>query len=240
MPALRKTLGDLRIDRLDLYLMHWPIALRPGVFVPEGADDFKSLDDVPLVETWRAMEACRRAGLCRYIGLSNFSVKKLRGIIEGATIKPVMNQVEAHPFLGQTSLVDACRSEGVLVTAYSPLGSRDRPAVLTRENEPSLLENPTVAEIARQRGLSPAQVLIAWAINRGTIVIPKSVDPDRLRENFDAAHVTLDTEAMTALAGLDRHYRFVLGSFWEVDGGPYTVADLWDETQAAAKMEPSP
>ncbi|MHC4990800.1 MAG: aldo/keto reductase [Planctomycetota bacterium] len=228
-PALRKTLDDLQLETLDLYLIHWPVVLRHGVLGPKTPDDYLSLEDVPLIETWRAMEACQQAGLCRHIGVSNFSARKLRGIIEGATIRPAMNQVEAHPFLQQSALVAYCRSEGVLVTAYSPLGSPDRPAGMVLEQEPSLLDDPVVVEIADRRSLMPAQVLIAWAINRGTVVIPKSVNPERLRQNYQAAGVELDDADMAALARLDRHHRFVHGAFWEMKGAPYTRAGIWDE-----------
>jgi alcohol dehydrogenase (NADP+) len=213
-PALRRTLDDLQLDALDLYLVHWPVALRPGVIVPEKPEDFRSLEDVPLTETWGAMEACQRKGLCRHIGVSNFSAAKLRSLLATATVRPVMNQVEAHPLLQQNDLVELCRREGVLVTAYSPL---------------SLLEHPAIGAIAERRGLSSAQVLIAWAINRGTVCIPKSVDPGRLRQNFEAADVELDEQEMASIAALDRHFRYVTGAFWEMKGAPYTVAALWDE-----------
>jgi alcohol dehydrogenase (NADP+) len=228
-PALERSLESLRLDYLDLYLMHWPVALRRGVLVPRRGEDFLTLEEVPLAETWAAMEDCVGAGLCRAIGVSNFSARKLAGILEAARVRPAVNQIEAHPFLQQPELLSYCRSEGVHVTAYSPLGSADRPSVLKRDREPSLLDDPIVGAIANKHARTPAQVLIAWSLGRDTSVIPKSVDPRRLRENFAAAEVRLDDEDMTRLARLDRHFRFLLGGFWTIPGSPYTLAGLWDE-----------
>ncbi|MDX2305698.1 MAG: aldo/keto reductase [Microscillaceae bacterium] len=105
----------------------------------------------------------------------------------------------------------------------------DRPARLLQENEPSLMEHPVVLEVAQVHGCTPAQVLIRWGIQRGTSVIPKSVNPERLRQNFEAQFIELSEETMQKLAALDVHYRFINGRFWEAVGGVYTVANLWDE-----------
>ena len=229
LPALEKTLSDLQLDYLDLFLIHWPVALSKGVVVPERGEDFRSLEVVPLSTTWKAMEACRKQGLCRHIGVSNFSVKKLTALIAESSTVPAMNQVESHPFLQQHELMDYCRRENILVTAYSPLGSRDRPAMLIQEDEPNLLDHPLIHQIAEKQGITAAQTLIGWALNRGTIVIPKSTDPGRLRENFAAAEIELPPQDMTAIAALDRHYRYVDAHFWEMEGSSYTVATVWDE-----------
>ena len=228
-PALKQTLEDLQLDYLDLYLVHWPIALKKGKLMPERAKDLIPLDKLPLAETWQGMEAAQQAGLTRQIGVSNLSVKKLRALCETATVRPSMNQVELHPYLAQLELLSTCSELGVGLTAYSPLGSQDRPEALRVEGERNLLADPLVIEIAEGIGATPAQVLLAWALQRGTAVIPKSVNPGRLAENLAAAELTLGPMDRQRLGALDAHRRYVTGDFWAVSGGPYTLANLWDE-----------
>jgi alcohol dehydrogenase (NADP+) len=229
MPALEKTLADLRLDYLDLYLIHWPIAHRHGVAFPESPKDFVAPEDAPLAATWAAMEEAVDRGLCRYIGVSNFSVPKIRALLETARIRPAADQVESHPFLAQNGLAAFCRENGIVYTAYSPMGSRDRPDWLKHEDEPVPLQDPTILAIAEKNGITAGQVLLAWALQRDTCAIPKSSNPDRLRENFAAARITLDPADMETLNGLDRHYRLVDGSFFCPPGSPYTLQSLWDE-----------
>lgn len=228
-PALEKQLADLRLDYLDLYLIHWPVAIEPGVLFLERAEQLISLEEVPLLETWQALEDCVGAGLCRHIGVSNHSARNIKGIVAGASIRPAVNQVELHPYLQQRGLLDWCRKEGVLVTAYSPLGSKDRPARMKKPDEPELLKDPVVVSIAERLGVTPAQVLIGWAVQRGTIAIPKSVSPARMAENLAAAELEIPETDMQLIAGLDRGYRFVDGAFWAIEDSPYTVEDLWGE-----------
>lgn len=226
-PALEKTLSDLQLDRLDLYLMHWPVALKPGVWFPETADDLLGLDEVPLLETWRALEACQQAGLTTHIGVSNFSARKIEDLADQATVPISVNQVELHPYLAQDDLVTRCAARGVHCTAYSPLGSPDRPDALKKSGEPDLLAHPVIGDLAKQLDASPAQVLLAWAIHRGTSVIPKSVNAERMAQNLAAAGLTLSDDQVAAIAGLDAGYRYIDGSFWAPEGSPYTLDDLW-------------
>lgn len=228
-PALEKTLSDLRLDYLDLFLVHWPVAFRRELLFPGSGTDMIGPDTLPLSATWRAMEALVGDGLCRHIGVSNFSVPKLEALLGTARRKPEVNQVELHPYLQQPGMLDFCRRNGIHLTAYSPLGSPDRPAALKAADEPALLADPAVAAIAKRRGLAPAQVLIAWAIGRETAVIPKSISPERMRQNLAAAGVTLTAGEMAAIGELDRHRRYVDGTFWTQPGSPYTLAGLWDE-----------
>ena len=228
-PALEQTLARLGLDYLDLYLVHWPVALRHGKLLPEQPEDFVALSEIPLAATWAAMEDVAADGLARNIGVSNFSARKLEELIDDARVLPAVDQVELHPYLQQPALLDVCDRLGVVLTAYSPLGSGDRPARLREPDEPRLLDDPGIAAIAAAHGVSPAQVLIAWAIARGTAVIPKSVDPGRLAQNFAAAELRLSKADMAAIAELDRARRYVSGSFWAMPGGPYTLASLWDE-----------
>ena len=225
---LRQTLSDLRVQYLDLYLVHWPVVLKPEIGFPSSGADFLSLEQVPIKETWQALEGCAEAGLSKHIGVSNFSVKKINDLLEYCTIRPAANQVEGHPFLQQKQLLDFCQRENIIVTAYSPLGSLDRPARLIKETDPLIIRHPLILELAEEYGVSAAQILISWAICRGTAVIPKSSNPDRLRENFRAADLELASETMMKIAELDQHLRYIDGTIWTLPGSPYTLENLWD------------
>ena len=224
--ALKNTLADLRLDYLDLYLIHWPVATRPDVIFPRKADDFFSLTEMPLNETWAGMEDCVESGLAKHIGVSNFSIKKIEAL-NNAKIRPEVNQIELHPYLQQEEMLNYCKKHNIYLTAYSPLGSGDRPEAMKAANEPSLLENSTVVNIAQAHGCNAAQVLLKWAIERGTSVIPKSTNPGRLAENLDAANLKLGNQEMAELAKLERGFRYVNGEFWTLEGSPYTLAELW-------------
>ncbi|MFN2353319.1 MAG: aldo/keto reductase [Desulfopila sp.] len=228
-PALKKSLKDLQLEYLDLYLIHWPVAFRPQVFFPKGPEDYLKPGEVPIIETWQAMEECVEQGLIRQIGVCNFSSKKLGDLLDRATIAPMMNQIELHPYLQQEDMLRFCRDKDVLLTAYSPLGSVDRPKGMKKQDEPSLLENPVIVEIGARHNISSAQVLIGWALQRDTVVIPKSVNQERLQQNVAAADVVLDDEGMQAIKNLDMHYRYVDGGFFAAPGSGYTVAGIWDE-----------
>jgi len=228
-PALETTLRNLQLDYLDLYLMHWPVALKPGVPFPKSADDMVSLKELPVETTWAAMETLVDNNQTRQIGVSNFSVKKLQDLIGKARYKPAMNQIELHPYLQQNDMLAFCKEQGIALTGYSPLGSFDRPAGMKADDEPVLLEDPVILEIADRHGASPAQVLISWALHRDTVVIPKSVNPERLKQNLAAAELSLSDADMDAIRTLDKHRRYVDGGFWAQPGSDYTLANLWDE-----------
>jgi len=137
IPALQQTLLDLQLDYLDLFLIHWPVVLKKEVSFPQKAADYLSLEEVPIAETWQAMETALKQGLCKHIGVSNFSQRKLAALRNDCTQKPEVNQVESHPYLQQKDLLDYCNSEGILLTAYSPLGSGDRAQGMKKQDEPS-------------------------------------------------------------------------------------------------------
>lgn len=227
-PALKKTLADLQLSYLDLYLIHWPVAWKNAGF-PKSAEDTIPLDVLPLSKTWEAMEKMVEKGLCRHIGVCNLSVPKMQKLLDSARIKPEMNQIELHPYLPQTAILDFCSKNRILNTAHSPLGSGDRAAVLKSPDEPVLLDDPTIAAIARRRNVTPAQVLISWSTQRGIAVIPKSVHSSRLKENLAAADVVLTEEDMQEIAGITRVQRYMTGNFLVFEGSTYSMASIWDE-----------
>jgi alcohol dehydrogenase (NADP+) len=227
-PAIETSLRKLRLDYLDLYLIHWPVALRLGVLLPAGPEDFLPLSAVPLESTWEAMVGLKQAGLTRQVGVSNFSKGQIARVQDATGETPAVNQIELHPYLQQSRLLEACDELGVAVTAYSPLGSPDSAAFMGRKDDVLLAEHPTIISIAEAHGATPGQVLIAWALGRGTSVIPKSVNPGRIAENWGARELTLTLADMTAIGALDRHQRMVDGRFWFV-GETYSAETLWDE-----------
>lgn len=228
-PSILKTLDELQLDYLDLYLVHWPVAVRKGLFLPETADDLISLSDIPLTKTWAAMEKLVDNGLARHIGVSNFSTTKLTDLLNVARIKPEANQVELHPYLQQRKLVDFCQENRIHVTAYSPLGSKDRPDRLKEEGEPTLLMDPVILGLAEQHSVTPAQILLSWAVHQGIVAIPKSTSSKRLKENLAAAQIQLGREDLDKIEKLDRHRRYYSGSAWTIAGSDYTMESLWDE-----------
>jgi len=221
-PALKKTLSDLKLNYLDLYLIHWPVAFKPGLEgFPENDDDFLSLDEAPLAETWNAMLDSKKHGLIKHAGVSNFSIKKLEQLTNVTGTTPSVNQVELHPYLQQNELLEYCKKNGIHITAYSPLGSTDRPDALKADDEPSLLENETIIKIAEKHNATPAQILIQWHVERGTSVIPKSTNPGRIRENLHSQEFTFDEADMNQIKSLDRHFRFINGKFFETESNMY-------------------
>ena len=228
-PTLEITLDSLKLEYLDLYLIHWPVALINEVSYPQNGGEMVDLKHIPLTETWQGMIALKDKELTKHIGVSNFSIKKINQLIAETGICPEALQLELHPFLQQKNVLDFANANDIVLTGFCPLGSADRPVNRITEGEPKLFENKTILEIATDKGATPAQIMLAWAVNRGTSVIPKSVNPQRLKENLMAADIELLPSEMENLNNLDQHYRYIKGDFWCLEGSGYTLENLWDE-----------
>ncbi|MEM0895602.1 MAG: aldo/keto reductase [Verrucomicrobiota bacterium] len=216
--ACERSLNDLQLDELDLYLVHFPIALAfvpfeerypPGWFLdPDASEPSMSPIAVPYAETWAAMEELKKAGLVKRIGVCNLNISLLRDLLSYCSIRPAVHQVELHPLLNQQRLLRFCSAEQIAVTAFSPLGADSYiPLGMAGEHE-RLLDHPTITSTAGTHGRTPAQVLLRWAVQRGTVPIPKSQAPARLAENLAIHDFALSENEMAAIDGLDRHRRF--------------------------------
>ncbi|KAJ6014370.1 Aldo/keto reductase [Penicillium herquei] len=199
--AVNKSLADLQTDYLDLYLIHWPVAFRHSNETIQPVDAKTGLVDVidvPIKETWAVMERLVDQGKIRSIGVSNFTQSKIEELFKTAKIRPAVNQIEAHPYLQQREFLQWSKDNQILITAYSPLGNNIY-------NIPRAVDDDVVIETANQLGKTPAQVLISWAVDRGTAVLPKSVTAERIRSNFD--DFVLPDHAFEAIQSLEKHQR---------------------------------
>lgn len=216
--AAERSLSDLRLDYLDLYLIHFPIAQQfvdfqdrypPGWFFDPQADmPQMRFDQVPLSETWEAMEDLVKAGLVREIGVCNFGTALLRDLSSHARIQPAVLQIELHPYLTQEKLLRFCEQQGVRVTAFSPLGAGSYCELEMATPEESVLREPVVQAIAGNHQRTAAQIVLRWAIQRGTAVVPKTVSTERLLENWQAQDFVLTDREMQQINQLDRGRRF--------------------------------
>ncbi|CAH1269910.1 AKR1B10 [Branchiostoma lanceolatum] len=207
--CMMQSLADLGLDYVDLYLIHSPLSFKYGSSPFSGTPE-EVFDDVDYVDTWKAMEPFVDEGLAKSIGVSNFNSQQLERLLQNCRIKPAVNQVELHPYLAQQDLVDFCKRNNVLLTAYSALGAPARPKVFASgEEDPVLMDDPSVVAIAKKYGKSAAQVLIRYQLDRGVSVIPKSVTPSRIQANFDIMNFSLSKEDLASLGQLDRKLRYV-------------------------------
>ena len=230
IPAFQKTLKELQLKYLDLYLIHWPFPNHhdPGVNV-DARDPYA----VPYMhenymKTWRQMEKLVDMGLVKHIGTSNMSQAKLEMLLRDARVKPAANEMEIHPHFQQTELFQFCLNNDIVPIAFSPIGSPQRPDRDTTPDDTVDIEDPVIVEIARRHGVHPAVICIKWAAQRGQIPIPFSVVRDQYRGNLEAAVVDpLTDEEMAAIAGIDKNCRLIKGQvfLWQ---GAQSWEELWD------------
>ena len=189
-PAFEASCRRLQVDYIDCYLIHTPFAFQPGDNQdPRDAQGQVIYDDgVTLIETWRALESLVDEGRCKAIGLSDITLEKLQEIVAVARIKPAVVQVESHPYLPEWELLAFCKQHGIIVLAFAPLG---------HGMEPNVLEEPVITQIAQRVQKTPAQVALAWSLQRGVAFLTTSATPSHIRENFDIS--TLPQRAMVEI-----------------------------------------
>lgn len=216
--AMDQTLEDLGLDYLDLYLIHFPIALEfvpfetryppEWVFDPNAEIPMMKPAAVPLQDTWRAMETLVDSGLARHIGVCNYGVSLMRDLMNHARIAPAVLQIESHPYLTQDKLRRFCSEEDIAVTAFSPLGALSYLELDMASQSESVLQQQVVKDAAERHGKTAAQVVLRWGVQRGTAIIPKTSKVARLAENADLFDFQLAPEEMQAISGLNRNQRF--------------------------------
>lgn len=215
-PAIEKTLSDLRLDYLDLYLIHWPMATFDHGLETYDPEELK----VSYIETYQAMETLQEEGLAKAIGICNVNSQQIQRMLTECAIKPAVIQVELNPYLTQPKLIDFCKQHDIVVTAYGPLGSPQRP--WAEGDSPVLLEDATVKAIAAKHNKTPAQILLRFAIERDTVALTRSVRPERIKSNVEIFNFALDQDDMTSLLGLNHNFRGIsYRSFWDHPDHPF-------------------
>jgi diketogulonate reductase-like aldo/keto reductase len=226
--SCRQSLADLRLDYLDLYLVHWPFPNfhPPGCDVSSRSPDAKPYIHESYMKTWRAMEKLVDLGLVRHIGTSNMTIPKLKLVLRDARIRPAVNEMELHPHFQQPELFRFVKENGIVPVGYCPLGSPGRPERDRTPEDTAPTQDPVILEIARRHGVNPAAVCIKWAVQRGQTPIPFSVN--HYRDNLaSVVSDPLSDEEMSAIAQIDHNCRLIKGQVFLWKDGQ-TWEDLWD------------
>ncbi|XP_057476069.1 NADPH-dependent aldo-keto reductase, chloroplastic [Actinidia eriantha] len=221
--ALHQTLETLGMEYVDLYLVHWPVKLKPwATYAVPNEDDFERLD---LETTWVGMEKCLDMGLCRSIGVSNFSTNKIQRLLDFASVPPAVNQVEMHPMWRQTKLREFCGDHKIHVSAYSPIGGPGNSWGST-----AVVNHPIIQSIAHKHGATPAQVALRWGLSKGSSVIAKSFNKGRMKENIGVVDLRLDDRDLRDIERMEE-WKIMRGEFFVNETtSPYrTIEDLWDD-----------
>ncbi|XP_076795509.1 estradiol 17 beta-dehydrogenase 5 isoform X2 [Arvicanthis niloticus] len=214
--CLEQSLKQLQLDYVDLYLIHFPMAMKPGeTLFPKDENGKFICDAVDICDTWEAMEKCKDAGLAKSIGVSNFNRRQLERILNkpGLKHKPVCNQVECHPYLNQRKLLDFCKSKDIVLVAYSALGSH-REEQWVDQSSPVLLDDPVLGSMAKKYKQTPALIALRYQLQRGVVVLAKSFSEKRIKENMQVFEFQLTSEDMKVIDGLNKNVRYISVSVW--------------------------
>lgn len=228
--AFRQSLADLKLDYLDLYLIHWPFpnTHAPGVDVSSRDNRARPYIHENYMKTWRQLEALVDMGLVRHIGTSNMTIPKLKLLLRDARIKPAVNEMEMHPHFQQPDLFRFVVDNGMQAVAYSPIGSPNRPERDRTPNDTVDIEDPVIVDIAQRSGVHPAVVCLKWLVQLGATPIPMSTKRRNYLANLQGVVGEPLTEAdMQAIAGIDRNCRLIKGQVFLWKPGQ-SWEDLWD------------
>jgi len=228
--SCEKSLADLQLNYLDLYLVHWPFPNfhAPGCDVTARSKDARPYIHANFMKTWTAMEELNKRGLVRHIGTSNMTIPKLKLVLRDAKIKPAANEMELHPHFQQPELFQFVRANGMMPIGYSPLGSPHRPERDRTPGDTSPTEDPAILRIAERHHVHPAVVCIKWAVQRGQTPIPFSANPKNIFSNLlGVTSDPLTAEEMREIAALDRNCRLIKGQVFLWKEGQSWEA-LWD------------